>query len=546
MWMADLSKTAEWAALIAHAQDISSLTIKDHFARESDRVDWGVIDAAGIRFDFTRQSLGRSTRDLLVDFAKAADVEGRRSQMLAGEALNSSENRPALHMALRADKDASHEVKSSRKRLLAFVKDIHQGRVLSSAGKPFKTIVNIGIGGSDLGPRLAAAALHPYWHKGITPRFVANVDGTEITQVLSEVVPQETLFIVASKSFGTQETLHNARTAMKWLERELPEGADIGAHFVGVTANADAAEGFGISQDRIFPIWDWVGGRFSVWSSVGLSLALAIGADHFKEFLSGAAQMDHHFCTAPLEQNMPILLGLVGVWNRNFLGNSSHAILPYDQSLALLPSYLQQLEMESNGKSVKRDGAPVDCSTAPAIWGAAGTTGQHAFYQWLHQGTDQASCDILLPLRPHHALRDHHDILVSHAIAQADGLAFGRDEAATRAELASEGLSEGEIAAMAPHRTFPGNRPVSILTMERLTPATLGAMLALYEHKVFTQGVLWNINSFDQWGVELGKSLAGTVLDALLGDDMPEGVNPSTQKLIEAARAARSSGESES
>jgi len=441
--------------------------------------------------------------------------------------------------------DAAKLAADSKARFLDFATKVQAGDIRSSTSKPFRTVVNIGIGGSDLGPRLAVDALHSFGQTGIAVRFVANVDGAELTRALKGVDAETTLFIVSSKTFTTQETIENAKSARAWLVANLPKGGDPSMHFVGVTANMPAANSFGISPDHIFPIWDWVGGRFSVWSAVGLSLALAIGTSGFEEFLAGAAEIDRHFMSAPFSQNVPVLLALVGLWNRDFLDLRSHAVLPYAHALSLLPGYLQQLEMESNGKRVQRGGHRTEVPTAPAVWGGAGTTGQHAFYQWLHQGTDCASADIILPLSANEGPQHHHDILVSHAIAQAEALALGRDEAATRAELTREGLSPSEVERLLPHRIFPGNRPVSVLTFDRLTPRRLGALLTIYEHKVFTQGILWNINSFDQWGVELGKTAAGRVLDALRDGGDLSGFDPATRKLIKAAQAARAKDKNE-
>jgi len=542
------------AALTAHGKSLSDTSIRDLFTANDDRLSWGLVSTAGLTLDVTRHQMTRETLARLGALAKEQDVAGWRDRMAAGEAVNTTENRAALHMALRGGiptpltidgVDVGKTVAETRTRFLQFARDIHAGKQTSSTGKTFSTVIHIGIGGSDFGPRLAVDALRPYAQAGIDVRFVANIDASELTRALEGAEAETTLFIIASKTFTTQETIENAATARAWLEAELPPGAEAGVHFVGVTANTKAAQDLGIGEDRIFPMWGWVGGRFSVWSAVGLSLALAIGADDFNAFLAGAAEMDAHFLTAPFETNLPVLLALVGLWNRDVLNCASHAVLPYDHALSLLPGYLQQLEMESNGKSVMRDGAPVDLPTAPAVWGVAGTTGQHAFYQWLHQGTDRASADIILPLTGGQGPQHHRDILVAHAIAQAEALAFGRNEAATRAAMVKEGLSATNQDRLLPHRVFAGNRPVSVLTMDRLTPGTLGALLAAYEHKVFTQGILWNINPFDQWGVELGKTVAGRVLNALTGEGDLDGFDPATRHLIKAARAARSNKTSE-
>ncbi len=541
-----LAKTPEWLALQDHAKNPRH--IRDLFAENHDRLAWGRVSGAGLTLDLTKNRMTKTTVELLLTLARARQVISWRDKMVAGEVVNLTEGRAALHMALRGGltrpptvdgQDAGAAVAEAKARFLSFVDRVHSGDCAAATGKRFVSVVNIGIGGSDLGPRLVCDALRPHWAGNVRPYFVANVDVVELERVFEQVDPETTLFIIASKSFTTQETMRNAQTAKAWLEARLPNPEDAGRHFVAVTSNQSAAQEFGIASGAIFEFWDWVGGRTSVWSSVGLSVALALGEVGFQAFLNGAAEMDRHFQTAPPERNLPLLLALTGIWNHNFLGLASHAVLPYAQSLTLLPDYLQQLDMESNGKSVTPGGKPVGTLTAPIIWGAAGTNGQHAFYQWLHQGTEIASSDIIIPLRAddsEQSHQEHHDILVAHAIAQGEALAFGRNEDVTRADLTAEGLSEGDVARLLPHRIFEGNRPVSTITLDRLTPATLGALLALYEHKVFAQGVVWGVNSFDQWGVELGKSLAGKVLGALVGEAEISGFDPSTSELIKAAR----------
>lgn len=552
--MADLSKTKAGAALASHAASLADQPIKDLFAADPDRMAWSRASAAGLTLDFSKQQVTQETLAGLMALAREQGFEDQRARLFSGEAVNTSEGRPALHMALRdglpgggaaSVPDISKVVSAARDEMIAFAQAVRKGVVRAPGGKPFQRVVHIGIGGSELGPRLAAEALRPFIQAREAPRFVANIDAAEFLGAVAGADPSTTLFIVVSKTFATQETLENAKLARSWLQASLPKNHDPAAHFVAVTANPGAAKDFGIPDERVFAFWDWVGGRYSVWSSVGLALAIAIGQKNFEAFLAGAAAMDRHFVDAPLDQNLPVLLALLGIWNRNFLGLGSHAVLPYSQSLALLPSYLQQLEMESNGKSVHHDGTAAAAATTPAVWGGAGTTGQHAFFQWLHQGTSRAACDIILPLTAHHAHGHHQDILVSHAIAQGEALAFGRDAAATREELVAEGLDKAELERLLPHRTFAGNRPVSTLLMDRLAPDTLGALLALYEHKVFTQAVLWDINPFDQWGVELGKKVAGRVLGAVTEQAGLEAFDPSTRKLIEAARKARSSKKSE-
>ncbi len=539
--MAARTDLAEWKALEVHAHDAASAHIRDLVRDEGEeRLSWTAASAAGLNLDVSKNRIDKNTLHLLIALAKACDLEGWRDRMVAGDRINTSENRAVSHMALRGGASPhGDEIQQAKAHMLKFVRDIQEGRLTSATGKPFTAVVNIGIGGSDLGPRLAADALRPDWSGGITPHFVANVDAAELARVLEEIDAETTLFIVTSKTFTTQETLRNAQTAREWLTQHLPDGAEIDKQFAAVTSNRSEALLFGVSANSIFDFWDWVGGRYSVWSSVGLALALAIGVENFETFLAGAAEMDQHFLHAPLAENVPVLLALIGVWNRNFLGLQGLAILPYDQSLSLLPSYLQQLDMESNGKQTGRDGARTAWDTGPLVFGAAGTTGQHAFYQWLHQGTDMAASEIILVLNARHEIEAHQDILLAHGIAQGEALAFGRNETATRAELANSGLNPEEITALLPHRTFAGNRPVSTIVMDRLCPRRLGALLAMYEHKVFSQGVIWNINSFDQWGVELGKSLAGHVLDAMNKGGADAGFDPSTRALVKRVVDAR-------
>jgi len=537
--MSDFRKSKAWSALAAHAKKLAPQHIKDLFKEDPDRSDWGTITAAGLTLDISKNRVTRQTIDLLSALATEKELAAERERMSAGDQVNGTEARAALHMALRGEGAASAAITQSgevKARFLDYARSINSDNS-SQTHKHIDRIIHIGIGGSDLGPRLVQAALGTA--DQIQVHFVANIDPHELNEALDGADPAATIFIVVSKSFTTQETIENAKSAKAWLEANLPAARNANKQFVAVTENTKAAASFGIIPDRIFPFGGGVGGRFSVWSSVGLTLAITLGEDAFNHFLSGAAEMDRHFLDAPLERNLPVLLALVGVWNRNFLGIGSHAVLPYSQRLALLPSYLQQLEMESNGKSVRRNGHLADVETAPTIWGAAGTTGQHAFYQWLHQGADLASCDVILPLGGPDQYQHHQDILLANGIAQAEALAFGRNRQATEAALAEEGLSEAKIARLAPHRTFQGNRPVTVISMDRLEPKTLGALIALYEHKVFTQGILWDINSFDQWGVELGKNLAGGVLKAITGDGPVEGFDPSTRRLINAARQTR-------
>jgi glucose-6-phosphate isomerase len=419
----------------------------------------------------------------------------------------------------------------------AFTDRVRSGQWTGCSGKPITDIVNIGIGGSDLGPEMVCRALRPFVHPRLNMHFVSNVDGHDLDAVLSGIDPQTTLFIIASKTFTTRETMMNAQSARAWF-LERGNEADLPKHFVAVSTNTTAVSEFGIDPENMFPFWDWVGGRYSVWSAIGLSVALAIGFERFREFLAGAHAMDRHFRTAPLEQNMPAILALVGFWNRNFLGGASVSIAPYHQDLSRFPAYLQQLEMESNGKRVALDGGALDVATCPVIWGDVGTNGQHAYFQLLHQGVDVTPVDFIAALKPSHGLSGHHSVLLANCFAQSEAFMKGKTGDEVRAEMRAQGLPDAEIEALIPHRTFPGNRPSNTILMDALTPSALGALIALYEHKVFVQGALWGINSFDQWGVELGKVLAKNIEAELAGDARPDAHDSSTNALFARARAA--------
>jgi glucose-6-phosphate isomerase len=423
-------------------------------------------------------------------------------------------------------------------RIKAFSDRVRSGEWLGYSGTPITDIVNIGIGGSDLGPEMVCRALRPFTHPRLTTHFVSNVDAHDLDAVLAKVNAETTLFIIASKTFTTRETMMNAQSARSWFLTAGKE-ADLARHFVAVSTNTRAVREFGIDTANMFPFWDWVGGRYSVWSAIGLSVALAIGFDQFTEFLAGARTMDQHFRSAPLEQNMPVILALVGMWNRNFLGAASVSIAPYHQDLNRFPAYLQQLEMESNGKRVALDGSPLEIKTCPIIWGDVGTNGQHAYFQLLHQGTDVTPVDFIAALKPSHGMAGHHAVLMANCFAQSEAFMKGKTADEVRADMRAQGLPEAEMDALIPHRTFPGNRPSNTILMDALTPSTLGALIALYEHKVFVQGVLWGINSFDQWGVELGKVLAKNIEAELAGQPRPDAHDSSTNGLIARARAAQ-------
>jgi glucose-6-phosphate isomerase len=530
--------TAAWAAFDAAAEGAAAVRIADLFAAEPDRLSRLTLTAAGLELDLSKQAFTAAALDACLDLARAADVEGARARLFEGFAVNTSEHRAVLHPALRAPDGAAYlamgapvsaEVEAGRARMKALADGIASGEVRGATGERFKAIVHIGIGGSDLGPRLVWEALRPL-DGAIELRFAANVDGQEIEAALHGLDPATTLIMVVSKTFTTLETLANAEAARAWLQASLgQEGA--GAHFVAVSAAPDKAVAFGLAPEKVFAFWDWVGGRFSIWSAVGLSCAIALGFDRFQGFLNGAAEMDAHFTSAPLERNAPVLMALAQIFNRNGLGRAIRAVVPYAQRLRLLPAFLQQLEMESNGKRVTRDGTPVLRATAPSVFGDAGTNGQHAFFQLLHQGTDIIPVDIVL-VEQGEGPAGMQAKLLANGVAQAEALMIGRAEAEVRAELEAKGVEAAEIASLAPQRTFPGDRPTTTILAPALTPEALGALIALYEHKTFVEGVIWGINSFDQWGVELGKTLAVRILGELDGAT-PLPHDPSTRALID-------------
>lgn len=519
-------KTEAWAALAghyeAHGRDFD---LRDAFARDPGRFDTFGVQAPHVFADLSKNRIDVATLHFLHDLARECRIEQRRDAMLGGEAINHTEGRAVLHTALRAPRGAAPFSEDVHRTLDAMLSYVETVRDTQASG--IKHVVNIGIGGSDLGPQMVVPALDAFVHPGLRFHFVSNVDGHDITPVLRQLDPSETLFIIASKTFTTQETMANAHAAKAWFEAN--GGTDTAKHFVATTTNVKAAAEFGITTT--FGFWDWVGGRYSLWSAIGLPIALAIGADHFRELLAGAHEMDRHFATAPLDKNLPILLALVDVWYRNFHGFTSRSVAPYHQGLKRLPAYLQQLEMESNGKSVDLDGEPLPFATSPVVWGEPGTNGQHAYFQMLHQGTDVIPVEFILVKRPTHALDDLHTKLLANGLAQSQALMLGKttDQAlAEKAPTASKALDAQTIAR---HRTFPGNRPSTTLLLEELTPASLGALIALYEHRVFASGALWGINSFDQWGVELGKALCNDLLPRLASGNT-DGLDASTAGLM--------------
>lgn len=524
-------------------------TLKAVFESEPGRAENMTVEAAGLLLDYSKNSVTAETLSGLIDLAQSLGLEAARDALLTGAKINSTEKRAVLHTALRdmSDRqimldgvDCVKVAKDERARMLAFVRKLHAGEWLGATGQKITDVVNIGIGGSDLGPVMVTEALRPYWVDGLRVHFVSNVDGQHLLDTLDGVSADTTLFVIASKTFTTQETMTNAVSARDWVLGEGISETDLAKHFVALSTNTNAVRAFGIDPENMFGFWDWVGGRYSLWSSIGLSIALAVGAEAFEALLAGAFEMDEHFRTAPLAANMPVLLALMGVWNRNALGMTTHAVLPYDQHLHRLPAYLQQADMESNGKSVTKAGTQTLCGTGPILFGEAGTNGQHAFYQLIHQGTDKISTDFIAAARSQRETGDHHEKLLANFLAQPRALMLGKSLAEVKAELSTSGLSSDEQDALAPHKVFAGDRPSNCILMDQLTPARLGALIALYEHKIFVQGVMWGINSFDQWGVELGKVLAKEILPALSGDTPDlSAMDASTAALITKIRSLR-------
>ena len=493
--------------------------MRDLFHHDSQRFEKFSIIFNDILMDYAKQRINQETVDLLIALAHQQKLGDWIARMFSGDTINATEQRAALHVALRSEDpvlldgvDVMPDVKRVLKQMERFTIAVQSGARRGYSNKIFTDVVNIGIGGSDLGPAMVTEALKPYQLNGLTPHFVSNIDGAQISDTLRHLDPATTLFVVASKTFTTQETLTNAHSARRWFLSHGGNEKAIAQHFVAVSTNRSAVQKFGIDPDNMFEFWDWVGGRYSLWSAIGLPIALAIGMDNFYSLLEGARDMDQHFATAPFEKNLPVMLGLIGIWNINFFGATSQAVLPYDQSMQRFPAYLQQLDMESNGKRVTRDGEVVDYATGTVVWGEPGTNGQHAFYQLLHQGTQTIPADFLAPCQSHHLIGDHHRLLLANFFAQTEALMMGKNKQEVSSELELQGLSAAAIKQLLPHKIFPGNRPTTSILFKKLDPKTLGALIALYEHKVFVQSVIWNINPFDQWGVELGKQLAGKIL----------------------------------
>ncbi|BBE51575.1 Glucose-6-phosphate isomerase [Ferriphaselus amnicola] len=524
--MSNLTQSPAWQALLAHQSQISNQTMREMFAADADRFDTFSLQLDGLLFDYSKNRISAETLKLLLDLARQSDLSGWIARMFGGEKINASENRAVLHTALRAPRDAvvmvdgknvMPDVHRVLDHLRRYTEAVRRGELCGHTGKPLRHIVNIGIGGSALGPMMVCETLKPYGHPEMRAHFVSNVDATDLVETLKLLDAETTLFIVSSKTFTTQETLTNARTARAWLVEKLGCEEAVAKHFAAVSTNLKATSEFGINPDNVFEFWDWVGGRYSLWSAIGLPIALYVGMDNFERLLAGAHAMDVHFRDAPFERNMPVILGMLGVWYGNFFGTGSYAVLPYDQYLHRLPAYLQQLEMESNGKSVDREGQPVDYDTHFTVWGEAGTNGQHSFYQLIHQGTRMIPADFLAPIRSHNPVGDHHAMLLSNCFAQTEALMLGKTEAEARAELVAQGMSGEALEKLLPFKVFPGNRPTNTFLFDLLDPYTLGMLIALYEHKIYVQSVVWNINAFDQWGVEFGKQLAGKLLPELQG-----------------------------
>ncbi|MDZ7629644.1 MAG: glucose-6-phosphate isomerase [Parvularculaceae bacterium] len=550
-----LSKDASWAAVERFGEELRKRRASELFDEDPRRATDFSIEAAGLFLDYSKNKISRTAREALFELARAADLQGAIARMVRGEKINVTEERAVLHVALRDTSGRAYRVDGTdvapliaaeRQRMRAFAEHMSAGTLKGFSGRPIDTVVNIGIGGSDLGPLMAVEALRAYWLKGRRAFFVSNVDGQHLADTIAALDPATTLFIVASKTFTTQETMTNAQSARAWFLANGGDEASIAKHFIALSTNAAAVRAFGIAPENMFVFWDWVGGRYSMWSAIGLSIALQCGWPVFAEMLAGANQMDDHFRSAPIEKNMPALLALVGVWNRNAMGAASLAVLPYDQHLHRLPAFLQQLDMESNGKSVGIDGVPLKRASGPILFGEPGTNGQHAFYQLIHQGSDHVACDFIAAALTSSPLGDHHEKLLANFIAQSEALMLGKGAAAIRQELEREGLAQHKIQALIPHKVFTGDRPSNAILMDRLTPRTFGALIALYEHKVFCQGILWGLNSFDQWGVELGKALAKEVLPkiAKTGEKKPAvtGHDASTCLQIDRINAIRSQG----
>ncbi len=546
--MYTITSSPSWKALADHYRESSWLRMRDLFADDPGRFERFSLQAGNLFLDYSKNRITDKTMKLLLDLAETAHIRQEIRKMFNGEKINVTENRAVLHTALRNrsnepvmvdGRDVMPDVNRVLEQMRRFSDSVRKGEWKGYTGETITDVVNIGIGGSDLGPVMATEALRHYGSPHLTPHFVSNVDGTHIAETLKPLDPARTLFIVASKTFTTQETLANARTARSWLLEHAGEESAIPRHFVALSTNASEVAAFGIDTTNMFEFWDWVGGRYSLWSAIGLSIAIYIGMDHFEELLAGGYEIDLHFRNAPPDRNMPIIMALLGIWYTNFIGAHSHAVLPYDQYLHRFPAYLQQADMESNGKSVTRMGLRADYATGPIIWGEPGTNGQHAFYQLIHQGTRLVPADFIAPVESLNPVGNHHELLMANFFAQTEALMRGKTEQEARAEMEATGMSRKTIEYLLPHKVFEGNRPTNSILIPKLTPGTLGSLIALYEHKIFVQGTIWNVNSFDQWGVELGKQLATTILPELEADTETSGHDSSTNGLINRFKSMR-------
>jgi glucose-6-phosphate isomerase len=538
-----------WQTLVQLAGDMQDMHMRDLFDRDPQRAERFSLSLDDFLLDFSKNRITEQTLQQLLELAEQCDLGDWIERMFQGEVINHTEQRAVLHTALRASdeepilvdgKDVLPEVKAVLLQMRELSEAVRSRRWRGYTGQPITDVVNIGVGGSDLGPLMACEALRPYAIHDLRMHFVSNVDENHILDTLESIKPETTLFIIASKSFTTRDTLVNARTAREWFLQITGDESAIERHFVAVSDNVPATLEFGIPESNVFRMWDWVGGRYSMWSAVGLSIAISVGMDNFEALLEGAREMDHHFRTSPLDRNMPVIMGLLGIWYNNFLGAQTYAVLPYDQHLKYLPDYLRQMDMESNGKSVDRQGKPItDYETGPVLFGQLGITGQHAFYQLMHQGTKFVPADIIAPITSWHCIRSHHRTLMSNVFAQTEAFMRGKTEDEARADMQAQGLEESEIERLLPYRVFPGNKPTNTILFHTLDPRTLGRLIALYEHKVFVQGVIWNINSFDQWGVELGKQLASKILPELEGNTPVDSHDVSTNSLINYYKSLR-------
>ncbi|MGO3345612.1 MAG: glucose-6-phosphate isomerase [Marinomonas sp.] len=538
-----------WQALSEHQKDIDSVDMKSLFASDNKRAEKYNASAAGWTLDYAKNRTNEKTLSLLTDLAKEADLKEAINRMFSGAHINNTENRSVLHIALRASHtqeslvvdgiNVLEEVRSTLKQMEKFVLQLHTGKWKGYTGKTITDVVSIGIGGSYLGPKVVTEALTPYKHDDIKVHFVANIDGSDITGKLKQLNSETTVFVISSKTFGTLETLSNANAARDWFLTNGGSQEMVSKHFAAVSSNIEKAVAFGIEEENIFPMWDWVGGRYSLWSAIGLPIAIAVGMDNFYALLDGAHQMDEHFRTAPFEKNLPVIMGVLGIWYINFHSAQTHALIPYDHYLRAMPAHIQQLDMESNGKANLLNGDAVETETGPIIWGGAGTNGQHAYHQLLHQGTRLVPVDFIVPLASHNPIGDHHTQLFANCLSQSQALMVGKTLEQAQQELRDTGANEEQVATIAPHKVIKGNRPSNTLLTDKMTPESIGALIALYEHRTFVQGTIWGINSFDQWGVELGKVLGTDIFNRLVSDSDNSALDASTQALINTFKKAQ-------